>query len=566
MMSLVAEAAVAIGSSIELLLIAQATVLFGLGFAATRLAGRTRASVRHVVLASTFLAVLALPVASGLVPRVAVDVPVPASSDHSSSLQTDAASAAPLNATRSIPAAPAPSRGIAWSLPGWLELLGILWIAGAALTLTPLVVAVAHLARLRRDAIPCLRFAEETRVLAADADLRGDVEIVCHEAIRAPMTCGLLRHTIVLPSDARSWSRADIRRALIHELEHVRRNDWCVQLLARAVCAMYWFHPLAWAARRQLSLEAERACDDAVLETAEGTDYAEQLVQLASRLSHASRLPILAMANRSDLSARVSALLDPRQRRGRAGARTVLTAAGIAGLVVVSIAPLRAVAAPEVHSTARPEQASSQDDVSSADRALYRAARRGDLERIAQLLDAGANVDCAIDGDGSPLIAAARAGRLDAVALLLDRGATPDLAVPGDGNPLIMAAREGHVDVVALLLDRGAAIDEVVPADENALIQASGNGQLPVVKLLVSRGADVNARVWADVWTGEASIGVAGGVRGGVSGGVAGGVPGGVASGVSGGPTGEWRTPLGMARRAGHSAVVAFLLSAGARE
>jgi ankyrin repeat protein len=97
-----------------------------------------------------------------------------------------------------------------------------------------------------------------------------------------------------------------------------------------------------------------------------------------------------------------------------------------------------------------------------------------------------------------------------------------------------MAAREGHLAIVTMLLDRGARIEEVVAGDENALISASGSGQLEVVRLLVARGANVNARVWAETgWTDR---------------------------------QGEWRTPLNMARRGGHTAVVNYLQSVGAVE
>jgi ankyrin repeat protein len=84
------------------------------------------------------------------------------------------------------------------------------------------------------------------------------------------------------------------------------------------------------------------------------------------------------------------------------------------------------------------------------------------------------------------------------------------------------------------LLDRGAAIEQIVPGDENALIGASGGGHLQVVQLLVARRADVNARAWAS----EGLTGI----------------------------DGEWRTPLKMARRGGHAAIVSYLLSVGARE
>jgi len=96
-----------------------------------------------------------------------------------------------------------------------------------------------------------------------------------------------------------------------------------------------------------------------------------------------------------------------------------------------------------------------------------------------------------------------------------------------------MAAGAGRSEMVSLLLGRGARIEEVVPGDENALCKASEQGQLEAVKLLVNRGANVNVRIWVEH------------VRG---------------------SEGEWRSPLIMARRGGHKAVVDFLIASGARE
>jgi uncharacterized protein (TIGR03435 family) len=133
----------------------------------------------------------------------------------------------------------------------------------------------------------------------------------------------------------------------MHELEHVRRGDWLSHCLARAVCAAYWFHPLVWIASRQIALEAERSCDDAVLRRSEATAYADQLVRLAQRLSTVRKTPALAMASRSDLSSRVRAVLDSRQRRGRAGTILIALACLAAVVAVVAMSPLRLVAAPQ---------------------------------------------------------------------------------------------------------------------------------------------------------------------------------------------------------------------------
>jgi hypothetical protein len=356
------------------------------------------------------------------------------------------------------------------------------------------------------------------------------IEVLEHERVPSPLTFGVWRPVILLPPDARGWTDAALRRALVHEIEHVRRLDWTLQVAAKAVTALYWFHPLVWLASRRLYLEAERACDDAVVRGGERMEYADQLVLLARRMSGAQPAAMVGMAVRSDLTARVNALLDDTQRRGRVGVAAAVSAALVSAAVVAAVAPIRAVGVEEQSG----RRNAAERRVRGIDRAIYEAAENGDLNEIDDLIHQGANVNAAIDGDGSPLIAAARTARVAVARHLLDRGADPNLPVPGDGSPLIAAATVGAINVVALLLDRGAAVDQVVPDDENALIQACAAGHLEVVKLLVARGANLHARVWAQQGQDTRN--------------------------------GEYRTPLSAARRGRNPAVVAYLLSVGASE
>ena len=543
MIATIAQAAVSLTQSIELSILVKATLMLALGLIAVRLALRAPASVRHLLLAVTFAGLFVLPLATLAVPGVVIQVPVAdASAAPAISSALPPPDAPPIAAR--VDARQEKSRAVDAIATLWPSAVRAAWLAGVTTLCLSLGLAFGRLRRLRRDGVPRPELQELVQSLAREAGIRRPVGVVEHEDIAAPLTCGLWHPAILLPIDSREWNGADLQRALVHELEHVRRGDWAIQLAARVACACYWFHPLAWVAFRQLCLEAERACDDAVVRSAERTDYADQLVLLARRLSQPHAPMMLGMANRSDLAARVTALLDEHQRRGRAGALAAASVVLGAGLVVTAIAPVRAIAAPATEMVATVADAASgaggqnsgrngRVRVRGLDRALYEAAENGDLEDVDQLLQAGANVNAAIDGDGSPLIAAARENRLAVVRRLLDRGADPNMPVEGDGSPLIAAAGEGAAAVVALLLARGAQIDLMVPGDENALIQASGNGHLEVVTLLIARGADVNARVWVE--SARAT-------------------------------TGEWRTPLSMARKGGHAAVVQFLLAAGARE
>ena len=251
------------------------------------------------------------------------------------------------------------------------------------------------------------------------------------------MTFGISRPVIVLPLDAREWSEAELRRALMHELEHIQRGDWLMQIVARTVAACYWFHPLVWMAWRRLCLEAERSCDDAVVISEERTDYAEQLVTLAQRMSATPVQPMLGMANRSDLSTRVTAVLDDRLRRGRAGFALAAGTIAAAALVVLTVAPVRAVARRTTPSRQPSCRRAAIARAVDARRASARAARARSASSTRprrpaistackEMVEAGANPSAMIDGDGSPLIGAARSGRIEIAQFLLDQGADPN--------------------------------------------------------------------------------------------------------------------------------------------
>ena len=323
------------------------TVATALGLAAATLARKRRAASRHVLLMAALGVSLLLPVFAAVMPPVRIAVPIasaveligPAAADVGA-LEMNVAStiAEPQGLPQISPRFPWPSLSAV--------VLGV-WLAGALLVVAPVWAGLRQMRWLRRTARPWRRGQSIADDRASAVSIRRRVAVLLHETVAGPVTCGVRHAVILLPLDAESWSSADLDRALVHELEHVRRHDWLTQCFARALCACYWFHPLVWITRRQIALEAERACDDAVLTAGTGameaTAYADQLVGLAKRLSAAAHQPLLAMADRRDLSTRVRALLDSKQPRGRAGT-LLLTAVAAASLaLVIALSPLRMV-------------------------------------------------------------------------------------------------------------------------------------------------------------------------------------------------------------------------------
>jgi beta-lactamase regulating signal transducer with metallopeptidase domain len=521
------NAIVLMSGSEELSLLVKATLILATALAVMWFARTARASVRHLVIATAFAALIALPILIASVPSMPIEVPADQPQPHRAP-----DTVAPLSQP---PDAIIPAIATAVTRVEPARLLRTAWVAGSILFLIPVASLLWRLSMIRRTGLPVAWHHAE---LARLADARGvslPVELLEHEAVPGPMTFGISRPVIVLPLDAREWSEAELRRALMHELEHIQRGDWLMQIVARAVAALYWFHPLVWTAWRRLCLEAERSCDDAVVMSEERTDYAEQLVTLAQRMSATPVQPMLGMANRSDLSTRVTAVLDDGLRRGRAGFTLAAGTVAAAALTVLTVAPVRAIAKADPTAVSADDQsrrAPGQRRTRALDRELYEAAQAGDVEGVKEMLEAGANPSAKIDGDGSPLIGAARSGRSEITKLLLEQGADPNGVVDGDGSPLIQAAKNGRLDQVRMLIDRGADVNLAVDGDENPLMNAAEQGSLPVVQLLVEKGADLHARIWTERQQG----------------------------------TGEWRTALSQARKNRHADVVRFLESRGARD
>jgi beta-lactamase regulating signal transducer with metallopeptidase domain/HEAT repeat protein len=236
--------------------------------------------------------------------------------------------------------APAPSR---WSTG---LIVALVWAGGVVVFLGWLLHGQLTVRRIVRQAPP-MNSDEWRRALWEVAD-RLDLDqvplLLQSERTHMPFASGFLKPVIVLPSDAESWS-ADRRAAvLLHELAHVRRKDLFGHTLGRVACAIYWFHPLVWAAAKRLRVESERACDDfAITCGARASDYAEHLLDIVTAVRKQMTPAVaMAMAHRKEFEGRMLAILDPEVPRARPSRRqAVLSVAGLAALslVVAAAAP-----------------------------------------------------------------------------------------------------------------------------------------------------------------------------------------------------------------------------------
>lgn len=128
--------------------------------------------------------------------------------------------------------------------------------------------------------------------------------------IESPLTVGLRRAWILLPTAWQSWDRQDLESVVAHELAHVQQQDAAYTLAANAVLACHYYHPLVHWIVRRFRLELE-FCADAVAAQAVASPaaYIDSLLKLAEAGS-AGAAPAFAAADSETLLLRMRALAE----------------------------------------------------------------------------------------------------------------------------------------------------------------------------------------------------------------------------------------------------------------
>lgn len=297
---------------------------------------RQSAAVRHLIWTAGLIAALAVPLLSPLLPSWHAPI---AGNPQTGGLTSDFFIVV-MPEVASSPDAP-PRRSA--------NLMSIIWWSGTAIAGIWFLAGGVKLRRLvlRGKPLNSSRWLAAATEVSRQLKLNRPIRLLQNDGLSTLGTWGIFSARILLPRDAETWSDERMRVVLSHELAHVKRFDWLVQILAEAARAIYWFNPLFWIACRQLRRESEHACDDAVLNLGiAGQTYAAHLLELARALKNSDRAwsPVLAMAQPPHLERRFVAMLNPSLNH-RPATRAIRLLVAISALSLTL--PLAAMRSPE---------------------------------------------------------------------------------------------------------------------------------------------------------------------------------------------------------------------------
>jgi beta-lactamase regulating signal transducer with metallopeptidase domain len=358
-------------------LVLQSLVLLIMALIALKLSRQASAAQRHLLLTGTLGALLLLPVFALLLPaRRMMTMPPPGSFSVPADTHSLSIFASSLPArTKSTQFKAAPSHTLPSSvrpllsrpavaptnaatagtlLPRRLCALGLfaLWSMGSPLIMARFLIGWTRLWRFARH---CSEPREESLratldTILAQADFQRPIQVLqaaTSESAAVPMTWGVWRPVLLLPANLTQWPQERLRVAVLHELAHIRRGDWLTQALGQIVCSLYWFQPLVWRLYKRAQMEAESACDDAVLLSGvPASEYATHLLSVVCtrQRRHDMLSGAVPMARPSQVSERVQAILNPGRSRGAIARSAVVLWLLMIGLALIPISHLRPLA------------------------------------------------------------------------------------------------------------------------------------------------------------------------------------------------------------------------------
>lgn len=219
----------------------------------------------------------------------------------------------PVLGTQEQPA-PGPSSAISMSERSLWVLLPSLWLAGAVVLSSYLLITNWLLGRRIRRQRPLtdeavLNLLEDCK---QEMGVRTPLTLVETPTVTSPSLFGFIRPRLLLPAGlTQSFSPPELRYVFLHELGHVKRWDIPLNWLTTAQLILHWFNPLVWYAFSRMRVDRELACDALALshtQDVENRSYGQTIIKLLDSFGRPAIAPGLVgiLENKNQMKRRIS--------------------------------------------------------------------------------------------------------------------------------------------------------------------------------------------------------------------------------------------------------------------
>lgn len=238
---------------------------------------------------------------------------------------------------------PKQSSGLQTMLPGmesYFPLLVAVYIVGVTLMTIKLCLDLAQLRQMRQEGISAMgkTWDEHLLRLAVNMGVTRKVQLFISQHLQVPVMIGFLKPVILLPAAMVSnLSPEQLEAILLHELAHIKRNDYLLNIFQSIVETILFFNPFVWWISKNIRLEREHCCDDLVIAgTVQPLHYAKALVALEEYRLTANPMAMAAADDKHHLLHRIKRIMEMKTKNLNYSQRVLALLIIVVGLVSIA--------------------------------------------------------------------------------------------------------------------------------------------------------------------------------------------------------------------------------------
>lgn len=221
----------------------------------------------------------------------------------------------------------------------YMGVVAALWLTGTLAFMLRTIVGYWYIGFIREAAQPIGgSWQQQVNELAARLNVRRFVEVTQSELINAPVVLGYFKPVIMIPIGMFSGLTTDQLEAIfVHELMHIRRNDYLVNIAQTIVEAMYFYNPFVWILSANIRREREHCCDDGVVNNhVNAIDYVRALATLEEVRLSRSGMALSLAEDKNQLLQRIKRIMEKSVQKYSSRDRFVPATLLVIGLMCAS--------------------------------------------------------------------------------------------------------------------------------------------------------------------------------------------------------------------------------------
>lgn len=230
---------------------------------------------------------------------------------------------------------------IANSIENYLPVIVNIWIVGIILFMLRFLLGYCYLNRVKSRNVSNLgeKWIEKFYVIESKLSIKKRIKYLESKVVKIPLVLGYLKPVIIIPAGMISGIPENQIEAIIaHELAHVKRNDFLINVIQIFIEILLFFHPAVWYISSVIRAERENCCDDLALTACEGSlTYAKALVSVQDLNPGKFYSAVAFAGQQKQLLNRIKRMIMKTEMKSNLSDRIIATLVVTVGLVIAAL-------------------------------------------------------------------------------------------------------------------------------------------------------------------------------------------------------------------------------------